>query len=218
MLKLVQTFGAHAGRTREFDQDVVRVGRLPTCEFAFDPHADLDASGLHAEIRRENGQYVVIDAGSRNGTLVGGRTIQRHTLSDGDEIEFGTGGPRVRVSIAGGRTPSRPANATAPPTPIDLGPSAGIAPDGPTAYAPAASRPPSVRPMSFAPRAASPLGIPPPTAIPPAPAPAIDPTEIARIVEERTRPLVYAVGIMGLLLILSMCGLTGVALYLVTHS
>jgi len=98
-IRLQQTFGAHAGRTREFDQDVVTFGRLPTSDVAFDPHADLDASGSHAEIRREGRVWVLRDVGSRNGTLVGGRPIERHELAQGDEIEFGTGGPRVRVEL-----------------------------------------------------------------------------------------------------------------------
>lgn len=101
-IRLHQTFGAHAGRTRELDQDVITFGRLPTSDVAFDPHADLDASGSHAEIRREAGVWILRDAGSRNGTLVAGRPVQRHELADGDEIEFGTGGPRVRVEILAG--------------------------------------------------------------------------------------------------------------------
>ena len=100
MIRLVQTFGAHAGRTREFDQNVITFGRLPSNDVAFDPHADLDASGAHAEIRREGGVWVLVDSNSRNGTLIHGRVIQKHTLVHGDEIEFGTGGPRVRVELA----------------------------------------------------------------------------------------------------------------------
>ncbi|GAB4195678.1 MAG: hypothetical protein OHK0013_02110 [Sandaracinaceae bacterium] len=98
-IRLHQTFGAHAGRVRELDQDVITFGRLPTCDVAFDPHADLDASGSHAEIRREGDAWVLRDVGSRNGTLVNGRPVQRHVLVDGDEIEFGTGGPRVKVEL-----------------------------------------------------------------------------------------------------------------------
>lgn len=99
MIRLVQTFGAHAGRTREFDQNVITFGRLPSNDVAFDPHADLDASGAHAEIRREGDAWILVDARSRNGTLIQGRVIQRHTLAHGDEIEFGTGGPRMRFEL-----------------------------------------------------------------------------------------------------------------------
>lgn len=120
MLRLQQIFGAHAGRVSELDQDVIRFGRLPSNDFAFDPHADLDASGSHAEIRKEHGRYVLVDVGSRNGTLVNGRPIQRFMLEGGEEIEFGTGGPRVRVEIlhsraaAGGPVP----DAASIPTPV----------------------------------------------------------------------------------------------------
>lgn len=135
MIRLTQTFGAHAGRVREFDQDVIRCGRLPTNDLAFDPHADLDASGNHAEIRREGQRWVIVDAGSRNGTLVNGRSVQRHMLDGDEEIEFGTGGPRVKVEIVQGAVPSgaiRNAQPTAPATPINA-PAAGIDMAPPTA-------------------------------------------------------------------------------------
>jgi hypothetical protein len=126
MIRLTQTFGAHAGRVREFDQDVVRCGRLPTNDLAFDPHADLDASGNHAEIRREGAAWVLVDSGSRNGTLVNGRPVQRHVLADNEEIEFGTGGPRVRVkvdaSVVSAPGVLRGPQPTAPATPIDMSP------------------------------------------------------------------------------------------------
>ncbi len=131
MIRLTQTFGAHAGRVREFDQEVVRCGRLPTNDLAFDPHADLDASGNHAEIRRDGQRWVIVDSGSRNGTLVNGRPVQRQTLEGNEEIEFGTGGPRVKVEIVQGAIPAgaiRSAQPTAPATPIDIAPPIEMAP------------------------------------------------------------------------------------------
>lgn len=163
MLRLHQTFGAHAGRVREIDQDVVRFGRLPTNDFAFDAHADLDASGNHAEIRREGGRWVLVDVGSRNGTLVNGRPVQRSVLDGGEEIEFGTGGPRVRIEIIqGGR-----GMPTAPATPISPDPYAmPVSPQGPTALAPAGLSPMgSVRPI-------------PPSAPPPPYQPGLPPSAV----------------------------------------
>jgi hypothetical protein len=156
MIRIRQTFGAHSGRTREFNQDVVRFGRQPSNDVAFDPHADLDASGNHAELRREAGQWVLVDLGSRNGTLVQGRAIQRHVVRSGDEVEFGTGGPRIKIEI---EEPPRRGAPTAPPTPLDLGgPSStslgGAAGDAPAGYAasvtpaPQWSRSPSSRPIA----------------------------------------------------------------------
>jgi len=120
MLRLHQTFGAHTGRTIDVDRDVVRFGRLPDNEVAFDPHADLDASGRHAEVRREGGQWVLVDVGSRNGTLVGGQRITRHILSSGDEVEFGVGGPRVRIEFGDSAGSMPPPKNTAAATPLAM--------------------------------------------------------------------------------------------------
>ncbi|GAA3613458.1 hypothetical protein GCM10022419_118200 [Nonomuraea rosea] len=47
------------------------------------------ASRLHAEIRHEDGQYILNDLGSRNGTLVNGRRVTSHVLQPGDLISIG---------------------------------------------------------------------------------------------------------------------------------
>jgi pSer/pThr/pTyr-binding forkhead associated (FHA) protein/V8-like Glu-specific endopeptidase len=99
MLRLVQEFGAHTGRQGTFDQERVRLGRAPDNDVAFDPQLDLDASGHHCEIVREPGGYLLVDHGSRNGTFVNGQRIQQHRLQNGDVIECGRSGPRVRVEI-----------------------------------------------------------------------------------------------------------------------
>ncbi len=99
MIRLHQCFGAHAGRRLELAGERIRFGRLPENEVAFDPHADLDASGRHAEIVFEGGEYVLVDVGSRNGTFVDGLRVERVVLRGGEEIEFGAGGPRIRVEI-----------------------------------------------------------------------------------------------------------------------
>ncbi|MCC7540888.1 MAG: trypsin-like peptidase domain-containing protein [Deltaproteobacteria bacterium] len=101
MIRFRQVFGAHAGRLSAFEQDIVRFGRLPTSDVAFDPLADIDASARHAEVRRDGTSYVLVDVGSRNGTLVNGTRVTSHVLRDGDEIEFGDGGPRFRVELDG---------------------------------------------------------------------------------------------------------------------
>ncbi len=132
-IRLRQTFGAHAGRTCDFDRDVISLGRLPTSDFAFDPYADLDASGAHAELRYEQGRWIVRDVGSRNGTFVNGARVQSQAVLDGDEIEFGMGGPRVRVE----GIVSAPVTLAATSMPA---PSSGVAP-------PAALPAPSAAPL-----------------------------------------------------------------------
>ncbi len=100
MIRFHQTFGAHAGRVVTFEKDVITFGRLPTCDVAFDARADIDASAQHAEVRREQGAWYVLDANSRNGTWLNGQRVSRAALASGDELELGRGGPRLRVEIA----------------------------------------------------------------------------------------------------------------------
>ena len=109
MIRLRQTFGAHAGRSLEFDTHVVTLGRLPESNVPFDPRADIDASGRHAELRRERGWWIVVDVGSRNGTWVNGQRVDRAALNVGDELEFGRGGPRFTVDAAQAGTGAPPA-------------------------------------------------------------------------------------------------------------
>src|SRR4030043_414699 len=61
---------------RQEDNDIVVADRL--------------ASRRHARLDREQGQYLVQDVGSRNGTYVNGQRItEAHVLRDGDEIQIG---------------------------------------------------------------------------------------------------------------------------------
>jgi hypothetical protein len=113
--------GARAGQRLEFDDpQVVRFGRHPTCEVAFDAVADRDASSRHAELRREGAGYIVADLGSANGTRLGGVAVNgRASVPPGAELEFGAGGPRCRVIYDGG------AAMTVPPTMMKAGSSTG---------------------------------------------------------------------------------------------
>jgi cellulose synthase/poly-beta-1,6-N-acetylglucosamine synthase-like glycosyltransferase len=84
----------------------VRFGRHPECEVSFDPHRDIDASSRHAELRIApvtgvDVGWVLVDLGSSNGTYAEGvrvteTPIQRNTPTS---IEFGPGGPRVRLFV-----------------------------------------------------------------------------------------------------------------------
>ena len=107
MIRLRQTKGADQGREFEFEQDLIRIGRMPDSDVNFDPEVDLDASGRHAEIRNEDGRYLLIDTGSRNGTWLNGQRIKHAALALGDEIEFGRGGPRIEIESVHNRPSSR---------------------------------------------------------------------------------------------------------------
>ena len=107
MIRLRHTQGADNGREFEFEQDLIRIGRMPDSDVNFDPEVDLDASGRHAEIRNEDGRYLLIDTGSRNGTWLNGQRIKHAALNKGDEIEFGRGGPRLEIESVQNRFDSR---------------------------------------------------------------------------------------------------------------
>ena len=65
----------------------VCIGRHPDCELNL--RMD-DVSRRHAELRFENGRYVLHDLGSTNGTFVGGESAgDGRVLSPGDQIEVG---------------------------------------------------------------------------------------------------------------------------------
>ncbi|MCA9675707.1 MAG: sigma 54-interacting transcriptional regulator, partial [Myxococcales bacterium] len=51
--------------------------------------ADGRMSGVHARLVREVGAWLVVDAGSKNGTFVNGQRVTSHALRDGDLLELG---------------------------------------------------------------------------------------------------------------------------------
>lgn len=94
--------GSRRGQRQEFSAGSrVRFGRHPECEVSFDPQRDIDASSRHAELRTVADGWVLVDLGSSNGTYVEGHRITETTvLRDVPvSIEFGPGGPRVRMFV-----------------------------------------------------------------------------------------------------------------------
>ncbi len=74
------------GRRVALGDEPVRVGRLPDCAI---PLSDSQVSRHHAEFRRADQGYEVVDLKSLNGTEVNGVKVQQHTLADGDVISVG---------------------------------------------------------------------------------------------------------------------------------
>jgi pSer/pThr/pTyr-binding forkhead associated (FHA) protein len=110
--------GSRRGQRQEFPADRrVQFGRHPDCEVSFDPHKDIDASSRHAEIRGLDAAWVLVDLGSSNGTFVDGhRVTESAVVRDAPiSIEFGPGGPRVRVFIG-----DDAAIEALPPAPIEV--------------------------------------------------------------------------------------------------
>ena len=74
------------GRTFALAAERTVIGRLPESDV---PVRDPGASRRHAEIRREDGEYVLADLGSTNGTLVNEASVGERALCDGDRITIG---------------------------------------------------------------------------------------------------------------------------------
>jgi hypothetical protein len=62
------------------------IGRSRDCELVLD---DPNVSRRHAELRRQEGAWIVADLGSTNGVKVNGRRVEHAVLKPGDEITLG---------------------------------------------------------------------------------------------------------------------------------
>jgi len=86
--------------------DAIWLGRDPACQIVFDAGAVM-VSRKHAQIRPQNGSYVVDDNNSFNGTLVNGQRISSVTpLYHGDNVQLGLGGPLIRFDSPARVAPS----------------------------------------------------------------------------------------------------------------
>ena len=74
------------GRRFPLESEAVSIGRLDSCDIVLD---DPTVSRHHADVRRENDGFDVVDMGSRNGTRVNGYGVTRQRLVDGDDILIG---------------------------------------------------------------------------------------------------------------------------------
>jgi V8-like Glu-specific endopeptidase len=136
-LKLVHTFGKNAGAVQTLDKEVIRFGRAPDGDVVFDADFDRDASGNHAEARRQGPGWLLVDLHSRNGTFVNGERVEQRALASGDEVTFGQHGPRVRLEFGPPLVrPAAPTTGTQPAEPSAL--LAGARPS-PAAFAGAAA-------------------------------------------------------------------------------
>ena len=62
------------------------IGRNPDCDLVV---MDPTVSRRHAELRREDGRWILADLGSSNGTRVNGWRVRRATIGVGDELMLG---------------------------------------------------------------------------------------------------------------------------------
>jgi len=84
---LVVQEGPLVGHKWPLDRDVAVLGRGEECDIVV---PERQVSRAHLRIKREAGNYVLEDLGSKNGTFVNSRQVQEGTpvrLQDGDEIQ-----------------------------------------------------------------------------------------------------------------------------------
>ena len=84
---------------QSFNQGVIRVGRdAAECDIPFDNAKYPMVSRKHAELRSQDGHWILIDLNSSYGTFVDGNKISApQNLSVGSRLRFGQKGPVLRV-------------------------------------------------------------------------------------------------------------------------
>lgn len=100
---LVQLGPKEVPRTQRFEEPIITIGRDPTSTLRFEMGTDLEVSTRHAEIREQDGAYIIVDKESTNGTWVNGARVRgMRALSPGDVVNLGRSGPELRVVSVGG--------------------------------------------------------------------------------------------------------------------
>lgn len=82
------------GKALPIGKAPIVIGRLPECAVVL---SDTNVSRHHAQVAIDDGEVVVTDLGSTNGTFVNGRRVSRAAVRPGDELMIGTSRLRVEV-------------------------------------------------------------------------------------------------------------------------
>lgn len=86
MTRLLVVKGADEGRKFDLSESVVSIGRDASNRIRLH---DTEVSRRHAEIRRTDAGYQVLDLGSANGTFVNNQRVQKAILQSGDRVGIG---------------------------------------------------------------------------------------------------------------------------------
>jgi MoxR-like ATPase len=114
MDRLLIVEGQAKGAAFPLKDEEVTIGRARECTLRL---AETDVSKLHARIHRQNGDWILTDAGSRNGIVVNGEKRSNHALKDGDK--FAIGSCLIRFEREAASTPALPVS-----VPTDITPEA----------------------------------------------------------------------------------------------
>ena len=92
--RLVGLQGAYAGQVFDIGAELITIGREAGNTIVLDQ--EITVSRRHAQLTRQNGELIVQDLGSTNGTFVNGQRISAPTpLRVGDTVQFGMASFRV---------------------------------------------------------------------------------------------------------------------------
>jgi ABC-type multidrug transport system ATPase subunit len=109
-LELFETAGNTSNTRRKIEifKDTTRLGRERGVEVEITLEA-ANVSRRHAEIRRQDDSYILVDLGSFNGTFLNGRRINgAEVLNNNDTIQLGPGGPSIRFRTSGSANLQQP--------------------------------------------------------------------------------------------------------------
>ncbi len=99
-LTLVEENGPRAGQAYELESGELTLGRDEGCRIRFEP-GEGGVSRRHAVVKAELGSFRLVDQRSANGSFVNQERVDGAWLNDGDLVELGSGGPRLRVRVEG---------------------------------------------------------------------------------------------------------------------
>ncbi len=83
---LIRSGGGREGEKAVLDTELLTIGRDPENHLFLD---DVTVSRHHARVIRDAVGYVIEDLNSLNGTYVNRKRVERHHLTDGDELQIG---------------------------------------------------------------------------------------------------------------------------------
>ena len=130
-----------SGTVLDVRDAVATLGRDPGATVTFSGDDARVVSTRHAELRHQDGAWVLVDLDSRNGSFLNGRRVQGQSpVAAGDEVRLGETGPRLTVvatnDVVGATLAEHPA--------YDLLKESSAAP-----AAPPVARPPEARPYGI---------------------------------------------------------------------
>jgi len=96
----IRLSGDRRGAEEVFDQDRVTIGTAPDNDIRFESATDLPVAPHHAEVRVEGEEVLLAGRETGRSLYVNGQPVTEIILRDGDLVEVGEGGPKLRFHRA----------------------------------------------------------------------------------------------------------------------